>query len=339
MIYWIIFHFSIILLCVLFMYAKNNTWRIIIAALICCALIYFSAFTEGIGQDHEQYLKRLQWLTSIDNLSTYGEPLFNIIAYIISKTRLSPVFFFLVSAIVTDVGIILFCYSEKKYFPYMVLLFVFIPALFQQQFNLVRQLFAIGLFYYSLRFVGVSLWRYSTCIIIGGLMHFSSLFLLPLYWILDKRFERKWIVLITIVFFSLEPLIERYVGMIDRYESYVDDMTSKTMYFSGFTIIYNILLLIFLFNNRLFKSVNPIYLNLLIFLVLFIDASYINYGYYRLALYFIPVVIYIIPFVLDKLWDKVFVLLVVSVLMVQSYTNKNKGSGMEMLPLSALFDK
>ena len=86
--------------------------------------------------------------------------------------------------------------------------------------------------------------------------------------------------------------------------------------------------------------ISPIYLNLLILLVLFIDASYINYGYYRFACYFIPVIIYIIPYVFDKLWNREYVLFVVLALMVFFYFNFNNSIlGKGLLPISELFDK
>lgn len=342
MIYWITFHFSIIFLCILFLYTKKNLYQIIIASLICCILIYFSAFKTGIGQDVEQYIKRLGWLSSIEMLSVRNEPLFNLISYIIDKTRFSYLFLFLVSAIVTNVGIVLFCLKEKKYFPYMILLFIFFPVLYQQQFNLVRQFFALGFFYYSLRYVGVSIWRYFICVIIAGLMHFTAVFLFPLYWIINRRYERKWLLVISIVFYLFIPFVLNYVGQMDRYESYINIMTTKTMYMSGFTILYNIIILIFLFNNRLYNSINPIYLNLLILLVLFMDASYINYGFYRFAIYFIPIIIYIVPYIFDKLWNKTSVSFFIAALILLFYINATGNSSsekIELLPLSALFDK
>ena len=338
MISWILFHISIILLVLLSTLSKNKIYKFIAVSLICIILIYFSAFRNESGQDYMQYVTRLRYLTEVNLLNLIHEPLFNIIGYIVEKTRFSYLLLFLISAIVTNVGIVLFCEREKKYFPYMVLIFVLYPVLYKQSFNLVRQYFAIGLFYYSLKYIGVSLWRYLLCVTLAELMHFSAFLVIPLYWVLDRRFSKYWIVVMAIILILFTSSILGAVGQYERYETFVS--STQTMYLSGFTFIYNILLLVILFNNRLYKMISPIYLNLLILLVLFIDASYINYGYYRFACYFIPVIIYIIPYVFDKLWNREYVLFVVLALMVFFYFNFNNSIlGKGLLPISELFDK
>ena len=139
MISWILFHISIILLVLLSTLSKNKIYKFIAVSLICIILIYFSAFRNESGQDYMQYVTRLRYLTEVNLLNLIHEPLFNIIGYIVEKTRVSYLLLFLISAIVTNVGIVLFCEREKKYFPYMVLIFVLYPVLYKQSFNLFRQ--------------------------------------------------------------------------------------------------------------------------------------------------------------------------------------------------------
>ena len=337
MIIWFVFYISILFFVGIYTLSKKKTPQKWCLVSICSILIYFSAFREGLGQDYAQYVRRIEYLSSINNLNLFMEPLFNVLGYIIENTHFSYVLLFLVSAIVANVGIVSFCSKEKKYFPYMIFLFVLWPVLYQQSFNLVRQFFAIGIFYYSLRFIGVSLWRYVLYVLLAGTMHLSALFLIPLYWMVNKKYKRYWMVISAMALVSSMPFILDVVSHYERYDDYA--RTTLNINSSGFTMIYNILLAIVSTNQKIYREVNPVYFNLLFLLVLFIDLSFINYGFYRLSLFFIPIVIYIIPFVFDKILDKCLTILILLGLLIISIDNINANySSSGLLPLSALFD-
>lgn len=348
MVYWITFHILVIVLLLAYSIGNKDIKRVITMA-ICIVLIIFAGYRDGLGADYMQYTVRLENY-SYGSLTPYLEPLFTAISILIRNTNLSVVFFFVFCACITNLCIVKFCQSEKSFFPWMIALYVFIPTMYGQTFNLVRQYFGIGLFYYSLRFIGNSFVKYAICVLVAATMHFSAIFLLPLYFFLGRRFKLVIYLGIFVAFLAFISSLNIIAGnSLEKYEIY--STSTNTMYMSGFLIIYNLLCVAVLLNKRMMKMTNPIYSNLLFLLAVFVDMSYVNYFYYRFAIYFLPIVVYVIPYlVYNSKYIKgglrpFTMTLIVAFLIVIMYNNL-LSNVMDIiivprgiLPLSSIFDR
>ncbi|MFB6457669.1 EpsG family protein [Chitinophaga sp. Hz27] len=81
--------------------------------------------------------------------------------------------------------------SYKVLLPYFVFVFISI------QVGIIRQAISIAIFFFCIRFIiSKDFWRYAIGIILAGLFHRTALFLLPLYFLANRKFSNRllWII-------------------------------------------------------------------------------------------------------------------------------------------------
>lgn len=345
MIIWLGFH--LVIICLLFCYglSKKTRGKITFKWLLLFVLIYFAGYRDGLGKDWLQYVKRLDVYTSIDSLVFgFSEPLFSLIGIMIDSTILSPIFLFLFCAIITNVGIGRFLFEDEKFAISAVLLYIFMPTLYFMSFNITRQFFAVGLFFFALQYVGKSFPKYFLCVFIGALMHMSAILLLPIYWLLKIKISRHYLIPSIIIIMLLAAIALRSIAGMDV--KYSEGASSDdTMTPSGMILLYNLFFIPFILSKRIYYSISNRNRNLFLLFIITIDLSYFNYLFYRLSYFFFPVVTLVFPYILYKLtknWT-LFGAYISMLVLLNYYTFIGSSNNKEIvpdriLPVLSIFD-
>jgi len=344
MILWICFHSAIIILLTLYKYSKQQ-YKVFYKWFLIAVLIYFATYRDGLGSDYYNYISRLNTYNSLDSLILgYSEPLFSIIGLVINESFFSPIFLFLFCATITNVGIATFLFNYKEFAIISILIYVFLPTLYGQSFNIMRQYVSIGLFYISLNYVGKSKVKYFLIVTIAFLMHMSSVVLYPLYWLLQINIKRKYVLPILLFLIVILGLGLSFIQGLDV--KYAEEASSnKTMEASGMIMLYNLFFLFYLLNKKVYEGFPVICRNVFILFILIIDMSYLNFFYYRLSYYFFPIIAISIPYILFKYTQKHFLSYAfVLFLAVTNYYSliSNIGNPIiipnDILPILSIFD-
>lgn len=163
-------------------------------------LIIIAGLRYHTGTDYWQYERNAYGYSQDvwNSIITYNEPGIRILAkigYLFNNDNPAPVMFFLASAL--TIG--LFCrtiykYSDELCFPLM--LFVLLGC-WTDSFNGVRQYLASAVFFCSIPYLqSRKLIKYLLVIFIASLFHKSILFLIPIYFLTNRRIDWKNLLLI-----------------------------------------------------------------------------------------------------------------------------------------------
>jgi len=345
MVIWLIFHILIFILLLCYKSAKSNLRKTFYANVVIFFLVYFSAFRDGLGTDYVQYVKRLDVYNSLESLVIgFSEPLFCLIGFIVDNTFFSPILLFLLCAIVTNAGIAKFYFKFKDVAIAAVLIYIFLPTLYGMTFNIVRQFFSVGLFFFSLSYLEKSPIKYSITILIATLMHMSAIVLLPLYWVLNYDIKRKYVIPLAIV---VGLISIAGIALISGGDFKYSEMASSTdaMAASGMIILYNLFFVYTLINKKLYYGMPLIVKNLFVLYIVLVDASFANYFFYRLSYYFFPVIALVIPYCLKKInLNGIALMVFISLLVILNYYIILSNLDDELivpsriLPIESLFD-
>jgi transmembrane protein EpsG len=283
---------------------------------------WFVSFGGGEMQDQANYFTAYKFYAN-DSLFGLGQMItyhFNALSRIRSDTEIGYVFlnilfnklgfsyigFAFFYGVIVNIFMIKFIYQFK--YPVLIVLIYITTSFFTQQANLVRQMMAVSIFLYSTKFIfEKNLIKYFITIIIASFFHASALFLLPLYFILGREFNKY--ILISIWFFSVFIFFgESQLGFITSMQSL------KVAYYNlyltqtgdvgtsiGFEWKLNILLLIFLLTKKRKWTHDEKY-NLVLYLffigVLIVNLKGISEWFARFALYFTILYVILLPFLL-----------------------------------------
>lgn len=346
MIYWFGFHLLIITLLAIYSNCKNVIIKKRIVYLIIFFLIYFSGFRDGLGSDYDRYIVGIAARANISNLVFgFSEPLFNFICIFIDVSIFSPILFFLLAAYVTNAGICGFLFKDNLYAAWSILFYLLIPTLYPMSFNIVRQFFSVGIFFYSLRFLGVSFKKYFFLCLLAALMHMSAIILIPFYWILNKNIKRNYLVIGAVALSVLLFIGISIIGSADyKYSetAYSEDSIGA----SGLIFFYNLLFLLFIINKKVFSGIKPLHRNLFVLYIIIVDMSFSNYNFYRLSYYFYPIVTVMIPYVFCKYFkNNILNVAFVSILLLSQYVSIVSNIDdktvvpQKILPVLSVFDK
>lgn len=349
MIFWIVLFLSTFLVTILSI-GKPYTQRHRLFTILCIILIALSSLRCGLGEDYLGYVEKISYYNNLSDISIFSEPIFVLIACIVNWTSLTPAFFFCIMAVITIGGIFSFYNREEnKYLPLTVIFFVLFPALFFNTFNIVRQFAAAGIFFYSLKYVeNRKILPYFICIIMASLLHFSSIILLPFYFFISKSFSRITIVLflfIGLVLSTAMPSVFSFLEQAKLYTVYIDD--GVEMGSSSVIILYNILLLLCLIQrSKINNAYDTISFNLLLFLVILSDMSYVNFYFYRLSVFFMPIAAYMLPKTIGDMFGRkisIAATVFISIGLFLVFFIPNMGNPLvvrdQLLPVSSIFDE
>ena len=169
---------------------------------------------------------------------TLFEPGYVLYNYLINTITNNRYLFFLTSSVI---AYLLFYSSLKKYAPYIYFsFFIFFCKYFFFTFVYVRQVLAVGVAWYSLKYIyDKSLLKFVGVVMIAASLHTSALLFLPLYYIVKVKISSKQIIYIFIVslILGLTPFIKMIFSVIgntfqiDKANSYAEGGMSGTNVF------------------------------------------------------------------------------------------------------------
>lgn len=235
MIIWLFFLFSVITLLILHDNAITHKSKMFIEYTLIGITVYFATFRDGMGADYLRYIYRTEYFNKGDEL------LNDLITNIVYSTSLSPVFYFLITAILIYPVVIHFLLKQDNG-NLATLAFYLSPGLgFLQSFNAIRQFIALSFFIVAIRFIQKrNLLYYSIFVVLGSLFHASALFLAPMYYIIDKRWPKSIMILLLLVSVFAASLFAPIGNLIigsTNYAEYIDSERSSSLMFAVLSII------------------------------------------------------------------------------------------------------
>lgn len=348
MLYWINFILIALFFCFISINLRSNI-NISKFSQTCLilTLVYFSAFRDGLGQDYDGYYDIL--LKGYFNEFQWKEPGFSLFSNIIYFTSFSPIFFFLMMALLTNY---FFIKSFYRYQHTFLIVFIYLTGsiFYFNTFNLVRQMCAASIFMYGIKFVEEKkLLYYMICIFIAASFHISAIFLAPIYYICNRLYSNKLLISILIISYVLGQIIKlnltsilaKYITL---YYWYFDE--EAPIVDSGYlTLFFNLVLLLLIINA---KRKGDVKYNL-VFNLFFIGVILYNFipsffYVFRFAIYFIVFTPIVLP-TLDKIFPKrvwEFILImgfgVMFIITLYSNLNNSKVIPRKILNIESVFD-
>lgn len=191
------------------------------------------------------------------------------------------------------------------------LVYFCVSTFYLASFNGIRQYLAVAIFYCLLRYVkDRKLYYYFTCLLVTAVtFHVSVIFLLPMYFLLNKKLSisHKFLILIATVF------VINFLGLIILYSPYAFYLTSNAIVEHTHVLVYIFFIISFIvgmFWNKLkIQKYGTILenLNYLCFLSLFLvimpGSDVISRMLLRMNTYFLFAYVFIIPYVLNSIID------------------------------------
>ena len=348
MLYWSLILFILVVCSIWASSSKHNRIKVLIVYGIL--LFYFSSFRLGLGMDYEGYLNKMYWGGREGAINWINEPLITLFARFIESSPFTPLLYFMFSS-----GLTIFCLfsyygrKENEYWLISIVIFTLLPILFFNTFNLVRQFSSTSLLFFSVQFIEKKrLLPYILCILLAASMHLTALILLPLFFFIDKKYNPLILIIgligLFVLFSLVYPMIEDYALLDERFTRYLD--TDERMGASGMILLYNLMGLALLFKSHSFNTKYEIIsVNLFFLFILFSDLSFVNYYFFRIAVYFSPAFAYVFPKLLGLYFGRrpasiiswTFSLLFF-LLFISNNVNNPIVVPSGMLPISALWD-
>jgi len=289
---------------------------------------YVDAFVSGDVKSHDQGFKFLVQFIRIITLNP------RIYLMILGTSILWPIF---KSSILNSprpvLSIVLFAFF---FYPYSL--------------NILRQFVSISIFYYwGIKYINEkNLLRYLVIIFICSSIHLSSIILVPLYFLANKKYNiyvllTIWLLSIFLAFFAsgedfflffqkTQTFIELFYNLKRNYLAGSQSLVIKSSYIR--LITFNLLLLIALLNYKKFsKGDHLIFFNLFFISIVFYNILYQFMVLGRIVFYFEVSLIFLIPIVIVNLKSKtlsrilsfLFVLLAIVFFLKVFYLNGEAG--------------
>ena len=292
---------------------RDKNINITFRCLFVLSLAYVVGFCGVVATDHYTYVQKYLMYSNVNSFSEllktmdfgifYSEREMNdettsigmaIFNYICAKIGIGVVTYFLIIAIITNSLLVKVLYRYSL--PTLSVLIFITSTYFFQEMNLVRQYIAVSIFVYSLRFVKEkNLEKYSICILLAFLFHYSSMYLFPLYYLnrIRKGISLSFIVRIIPIslwvvslFIALNIIkIETldFVAVTNYYENYFENRDEKL----SFDLMFNLLTLYLLYHIYITKKIEVSIDTILYVLgVSLLNVSIQYYMIFRFALFF-----------------------------------------------------
>lgn len=340
---------------------RSHRSKNILFFLIVSFMVYFAGFRDGLGMDYTSYqnncerevVQVLHW--------TLNEPIYNMMTRFCYETQYSAVIFFLFFAIVTHVSC-LYVYRKWSFLPIACLFYLLYTDLYLYSFNVVRQfgaaamfLFAIYIFYKSSRDI---LFRITiSCIFLsfGFFMHRSIIFLIPCFFIGNKDFNPKALLLLLLgsMIIPVGSMLNlgSFTTIIEalNYSIYTDGEVAGSNAFSTSNLCLHFAVILFIISKKKIVKL-PNKEDIILFLKmssLYLACNNISFGSfsfaYRFALFFslfMPMLFSYLPKIIDKRIANAIIFTPVIVLMLYRLTTGDRLTTPEkILPFNSIYDR
>lgn len=311
------------LLALLFAYlgSVKIKYRYIYRALLVITLAFPVGFGGTSSVDHEGYARNYNYMSSrsvseliseydfIGSITSHREETYEVgftaFIILINKLGFTEAAFFVIVALLTS-GLYVSLFYRFKLTPLIVLVFL-TTVYYSHQANLVRQMVAVTLFLYSVKYLEKEMmWKYILIVLLASTVHTSALLLLlfaPLS-LIKRDSVVFWNTLLAIWLFTL-PIALHLINInlysfsyILNYTISVDDSINVGARID-FDIVYNSFVLL-LFVLRRYIPVDYVkYAALFVIGGILLNVSQQMTLIYRFALYFTPLLCVFIPNLLN----------------------------------------
>lgn len=259
----------------------------------------FSGFRDGLGTDYANYVSVLTYPESIN----FTEPGYYSIVEI-SRYFDSNLLFFLFFSFFTNYLILKFYFKTSRSFSICILVYLLVPILYFNTFNLVRQFLAVGLFLFSLQYVQRGEFnKFLLLMIVGAIFHKSCLMIAPFYFILRLNISRFYFAVIVSLSFLvgtiIKPDIINFIGEdIPFYSIYLNGDRDEN-YSAGFlSILLNIICLAVIckWNSLKLKEIEVVVFKVYVIGVILFNFIPTLYFTFRISYYFLIVLPVVVSF-------------------------------------------
>lgn len=268
----------------------NIELRYFLYFFIFFTITYFSAFRNGLGQDYSNYVDVIKY-AQLE--FTFKEPGYYLLVEFIRKFDLSEVVFFIFFSITTN-AFILITYTKSRSFYFSVLIYIFLPVLFFNTFNVVRQWCSAAIIVYGFKYIVESnLLKYSLCVLLGAFFHLSAFVMLPFYYLLQIKLSSSFYLICVFLSFLIGTVISpdfssvlgEYINIYSHYFSEDEKVQGSNLLGLSFNLIF----VYFCLNKNKLKldKFSNLYFNAFFILVLLYNFIPSFFYLYRLTIYFL----------------------------------------------------
>ncbi|MFZ4451743.1 EpsG family protein [Salibacterium aidingense] len=260
-----------------------------------------SGFRLNVGTDFNEYVRYFKIVDA--GHSSPGEIGFDLIAYIISILGLNSQGMFLVLSSLT----LMFLYLGSKYYFTKLTIYkpifyiLFLIFVYFDSFNAVRQVLAAAIIFNGSKYIiEKSFIKYCSWVFIASLFHFTSIVLIPLYFIVNRNFKKVTLIFILIMtlFLSLGNIFTYLMNLaVNRYafldlggyiSNYLDSSYNNNEVDYGIVFFINLFILLFIIinKNKFMKSNESIivfnfyYLYILFFIIALDFFAFSRFQYF-----------------------------------------------------------
>lgn len=293
---------------------KAANTRTLYRSLLVVILAYAVLCMDGSDRDQYLYLYNTDFRERLTNsfaemlsfMSRDTEIGFAFLARVCNLLGLSGWGFLFVVAIITNIFAVKAFYRFR--FPLMVFFLYIMSLFFNQQSNLVRQMIAVAIGFYSTRFLIEKKWKtYLLFVFIAFTMHRSAIVLLlaaPLMFLKDKHQNYLhyglgvlWVISLALVFIKI-PLLEQFSLLFGdtRYISYADESVTLGLHEVRFDYLYNMLVVFLLLFAR--KTQHYVYVFFFVMGCVMQNIAFNAILLMRVALFFTPIYSALLPTIL-----------------------------------------
>ena len=330
-------------------YKRTNLWFMLyIFVTLVIGLRY------RVGTDYMSYVKFFRYYQSGFNFPNveFGYEFLN---QIIISFGLDYWAVFLICAGLTNFLVLKTIKKESNYFLLSIVI-LFGLGFFFRQTNHVRQMVAVGFFFYSGKYiVNKDLKKYIVCSILGMLFHFSIIFMIPMYWLANLRLKKSILVLLCSISLTAFIFPKLSINVISFLKDYLtppvySHYAQSSFYLegvdSGLRIIIEILILIIailiLPKNIVSSKKSRIYYNLVVY-------GFISKGFLarfrvfnRLPVYFLVYLALFVPDLLYYLKINKYIKIIIFMLVFSYYGLLTfmaiKGNSHDIIPYQTVFN-
>lgn len=345
-------YYLLITICFLAHYIQNsirenlrNTFKSTITLLIAI----FLCFGYMTGTDWRTYENSYQWITFDKFLSIilFWEPGFIIYTAIFHLLEIDFWIYLIFTKLLTFSIFYWFLnkYSEKRYYFLIMTFFVTLYGLYFWIDNPLRNLIAFSIFLLSIpAILEKNKWKYFSIIFIAITFHYSSILLIPLYWILSSRIKSKTIIIFYIIFSLIFLDIKILFSIINTAFSWFPIITNKIVFYSqnineesgkiisfGY-LIHNIFFIILLLSRKKIETIKYghfIFNSSILYIFLFRLGLSFNV-FMRIAMYFALIYSISVIYILYNLENKskiiyqLYLLLIITMITWSSITKDSR---------------
>lgn len=228
----------------------------------------------------------------------------------------------------------------SKNFTLMILIYISIWNLYFLSLTGIRQALAISIFFHSIRFIKERRFlKFLFVIFIGSLFHYSILFTLPFYYILQRSYSKLFLTFITIIVLTIF-LTDINIGQLVfdqinflKYSNYQGSAAASAGQNSNILLLYLMIMMLLLYKynteDKNFMMYNGYFLYVLLYFIT-IKTEILT----RYAWYLAPFCLYAFPLAKDnfKKRDRIIITSIIIVLLIVLYFRYVSNIDSKMIP-------